>query len=197
VSGVATAWFLITVASGSSSTLRVHAWRTLRSAGAVYLQQSVALLPRRAETEKTVARLIDRVRRDGGEASALAITIADAGDEAAMIERFRAERSDEYGEVCERVPAFVGEIASERARGRATYTEVEESEADLARLRSWLGRIQARDYFDAPGRDRAEAGIEQCARLLAEFEAEALAAEATPRATAATQHLRAVDGGSP
>jgi hypothetical protein len=175
-------WLLVTVSTGSSSTLRVHAWRTLRSLGAVYLQQSVALLPRTADTERTVGRLLDRLKRDGGEGKVLPITIADAGEAEAMVERFRSERTDEYREVCERVPAFLEEIASELARGRATYTEVEESEADLARLQTWLGRITARDYLDASGRQEAEAAIDKCAAQLEEFEAAALAAESASAA---------------
>jgi hypothetical protein len=73
---------------------------------------------------------------------------------------------------------LLAELDQERARGRVTYAEVEESEADLERFRSWLDRIRARDYFDAPGRTEAQAAVERCAAALAAFEAEALAAEA-------------------
>jgi hypothetical protein len=80
--------------------------------------------------------------------------------------------------VCERTPALLAEIATETARGRATYAEVEESEADLDRFRAWLAKIVARDYFDAPGRAAADAAVEDCTRALAQFEAAALSAEA-------------------
>ena len=190
-------WLLVTLTTGSSSTLRVHAWRRLRSLGALYLQNSVSLLPVRPETSKAVAHLVDRVRRGGGEARVLRITLADAGEEAAVVAEFSAERRDEYNEVCSRVPAFLEEITMERGRGRATYTEVEESEADLDRLRKWLGRVQARDYFGAPGRAEAEAAFERCAVELAEFEAEALAAElpaeVVPNSETRPKRLRAVE----
>jgi hypothetical protein len=177
------AWLLVTVSSGASSTLRVHVWRQLRSLGALYLQDSVCLLPERAGTTPLVRRLIDRVRREGGEGRLIPIAITDIGEEGAIVERFRAERTDEYQEICARTPAFLEEIASERRRGRATYTEVEESEADLQRLRTWLNRVRARDYFEAEGRLEAEAAVEQCADLLAAFEVEAFAAEtSTPDA---------------
>jgi hypothetical protein len=92
------------------------------------------------------------------------------------------------------VPAFLDEIAYERGRGRATYAEVEESEADLERLQKWFTRVRARDYFDAPGRSDAEQAVERCAAVLAEFEAEALAAElAGEAAPAAVRHLRALE----
>jgi Protein ChrB, N-terminal len=85
----------------------------------------------------------------------------------------------------------------ERRRGRATYTEVEESEADLERLRRWLQRVRLRDYFDAAGREEAEAAVQRCAELLAAFEAEAFAAEtatADPPSADTEARLRLADG---
>lgn len=193
-------WLLVVVSTGGSSTLRVHAWRRLRSLGALYLQNSVCLLPQRPETTRAVARLLDRVRREGGEGRALAISLAEAEEERRIVAAFSAERSDEYREICSRTPAFLEEIAMERRRGRATYTEIEESEADLQRLRTWLERVQARDYFGAEGRAEAEAAVERCAEAFAQFELEALAAE-QPEADATggrrdtRRHLRAVDDG--
>jgi hypothetical protein len=123
----------------------------------------------------------------------LPIEIADPAEERAVIARFSAERSAEYAEVVSRVPAFLDEIAYERRRGRATYAEVEESEADLGRLRKWLGRVSARDYFDAPGRVEAEQAVERCAEELAVFEAEAFAADfPDPASLEARSNLRAV-----
>ena len=50
-------------------------------------------------------------------------------------------------------------LAHEQARGRATYAEVEESEADLHRFQAWLAKIEARDYFLAPGGDAARTAV--------------------------------------
>jgi len=65
----------------------------------------------------------------------------------------------------------------ETARGRATYAEVEESEADLERFEKWLAAISARDYFDASAGVEARAAVRRCRDALAGFEAAALAAE--------------------
>jgi hypothetical protein len=186
---------LVTVATAGSSTLRVHAWRKLRSLGALYLQNSVALLPDRPETVRAAARLLARLRRSGGEGRVLAIMVCDPEEERALIAQFCAERSDEYAEIVSRVPAFLEEIAYERRRGRATYAEVEESEADLERLQKWLARVTARDYFEAPGWLEAEEAVARCAAELASFEAEALAAELPAEAApTAAPRLRAVEG---
>jgi len=185
-------WLLVSVSTaGAPASLRVQVWRKLRSLGALYLQQSVCLLPDRPEVARAVRRLLDRVRRDGGEGRLLHVTLPDPGELAAVIEDFRRERAVEYAEVLERTPAFLEELATERARGRTTYAEVEESEADLERFRSWLAKIAARDYFGAPNAADARAAVERCAAELAAFEEEALAVEApdppaaTPAAAAA------------
>jgi hypothetical protein len=87
------------------------------------------------------------------------------------------DRDTEYGEVVERTGEFLAEIDREIERNRATYTEVEESEADLERFDRWLASIVARDYFHAPGRQAAEDAIQRCREALAAFEAAAVAAD--------------------
>ncbi len=191
-------WLLITVSTpgGGSSTLRVFAWRKLRSLGAHYLQQSVCLLPATPQTQRAANRLVSRLRSEGGSGELLRINISDPKQEAAIIQAFQRERTDEYGEVVERTKQFHDEIAHERRRGRATYTELEESDADLARHKKWLAAIRARDYFSAPGSEDAEAAVVGCEAALAEFEAEALSAELDGGQNLTALRLHAIDGGA-
>jgi hypothetical protein len=173
------AWLLISVSTaGAAGTLRVQVWRKLRSLGALYLQQSVCLLPEREETTRQVRRLLDRVHQQGGSARSLRVTFPDPVDQQQVIGEFNAARDAEYAEVLDRLPAFGEELALERARGRATYAEVEESEADLERFHSWLAKIGARDYFAAPNGPTARAAVQAAAADLAAFEQAALASEA-------------------
>lgn len=174
-------WLLVSASSaGATDSLRVAVWRKLRSLGALYLHQSVCVLPARSDVERELRRLVDRVRANGGAARVLRITFEDAGEEAQLVAELQAARDDEYGEVVDRVPAFLGELRSERDRDRATYEEVEESEADLERFRAWLAKIDRRDYFAAPRRAEAHAAVERCAAALEAFEAEAFARDAEP-----------------
>jgi hypothetical protein len=191
-------WLLITVSTPSrgSSTPRVYAWRKLRSLGAHYLQQSVCLLPATARTVRETNRLVRRLRAEGGHGEVLRIRLADEGQESALIEGFQRERSDEYREVVERTKEFHEELAYERRRGRLTYAELEESDADLARHQKWLTAIKARDYFAAPGGEQAAAAVAACEQALAEFEAKALSAELDHQhQEPASPRLRAIDGG--
>jgi Protein ChrB, N-terminal len=174
-------WLLVTASSaGATDSLRVAVWRKLRSLGALYLHQSVCVLPARADVEREIRRLVDRVQANGGAARVLRITFADAGEETQLVSELNAARDDEYGEVLDRVPGLLEELRSERDRDRATYEEVEESEADLERFRAWLAKIDRRDYFGAPRRAQAHAAVERCAQALEAFEAEAFARDAQP-----------------
>lgn len=163
--------------SGAPASVRVHVWRKLRSLGAVYLQQSVCLLPARDDVEQEIRRLLDRVEHEGGTGRCLRIAVDDPGGEAQLLAEFQAARDEEYGEVIDRTPAFMQELAMERGRSRVTYAEVEESEADLERFRTWLEKIEKRDYFRAPRGEEARVAVARCADELKAFEAEALSAD--------------------
>jgi hypothetical protein len=188
-------WLVISVSTaGAAGTLRVQVWRKLRSLGALYLQQSVCLLPARAEVMREVRRLADRVHHQGGNSRVLRMSFADPADEQAVVDELNAARDAEYAEVLERLPALRQELADERARGRLTYAEVEESEADLDRFRAWLAKIAARDYFTALGGEAARAAVDDAAAELAVFEDAALRAEVPePTAVRTPQRLQVVE----
>jgi hypothetical protein len=192
-------WLLITVSTpgGGKGAERVYAWRALRRLGSCYLHQSVCVLPSNAETRSAIDKLIDHLHSRDASGEVFVIQFTDHRHEARLIERFQAERSDEYGEVVERTKQFHEELELERGRGRFTYPELEESDADLTRHQKWLEAIRARDYFGAPGGEEATAAVQACERALAEFEQTALAAEFDESSgEPAARRLRAVDGGS-
>jgi hypothetical protein len=190
-------WLLISASTaGGAGTLRVQVWRKLRSLGALYLQQSVCLLPARPEVVREVRRLADRIRHQGGTVRVLSMAFTDPAEEQAVIAELNAARDAEYAEVLERLPELRRELADEQARGNATYAEVEESEADLERFRTWLSKIAARDYFAAPGGQAARDAVDEAAAELAAFEEAALHAEApepAPALGSAPRSLRVVD----
>jgi hypothetical protein len=189
------AWLLIGASTaGAAATLRVQVWRKLRSLGALYLQQSVCLLPARPAVVREVRRLADRIHRQGGTVRILSITFTDSAEEHAVVAELNAARDAEYTELLERLPELRKELADEHARGNATYAEVEESEADLERFRTWLAKIAARDYFVAPRGQAARDAVDEAAAALAAFEDAALRAEAPePTPDGQTPRLRVAD----
>ena len=111
---VARDWLLITVSTppGGTSTLRVYAWRNLRGLGGHYLQQSVCLLPATAKTTRAAARLVTRLRAEGGHGEMLRIRLTDSKQEAAVIDAIQRERTDEYREVVESTRQFHEELSA-------------------------------------------------------------------------------------
>src|SRR5262245_25284024 len=96
-------WILIsTSTAGATGPLRMHIWRKLRSLGALYLQQSVCVLPARDDVARQVRRLTDRIHQQGGAIRVLRMRFADPAEERSVIEEFNAARDAEYAEVLER-----------------------------------------------------------------------------------------------
>jgi hypothetical protein len=184
-------WLLLSISTGRDASLRVFAWRKLRKLGAVYLHQSVCLLPNVSRVTEAIEPVVARIRSQGGRVRILTVALHDRDHEALAAEQ-RGERDDEYGEVVERVPQFLAEIEMETSRGRATYAEVEESEADLERFEKWLASIADRDYFNAPRVADARLAVQQCREALAAFEALALAADTDDDGTAGRSNLTVV-----
>ncbi|MGI8434788.1 MAG: Chromate resistance protein ChrB [Nocardioidaceae bacterium] len=174
-------WLLITASTaGAPASLRVTVWRRLKALGALYLQQSVCLLPACTQTREAVQSLGERVRRDGGSLRTLTLAVTDPDEHAELVGELQDARDGEYAEVLDRLPAFFAELATETTRGRTTFEELEESEVDLARFNSWMAKIAARDYFQAPIGHQARNELALAEQALASF---AALAEATATET--------------
>jgi hypothetical protein len=174
----ASPWTLIAYrAPASPSTSRVSAWRSLHRLGAVYLGPSVCLLPTRLAEPRVLDDLATRVTSAGGSFDVLPITAFEPQAEAIAQARYNEARDAEYAEVVERAEAVGAELAREAAHDKYTFAEVEENEADLARLRRWLRRVVRRDLFGASARGAATAAIERAEAELATFIEQAMARE--------------------
>jgi hypothetical protein len=88
-----------------------------------------------------------------------------------VIRRFNAARDEEYAEIVENVERFEDEIARESRKGKFTFAELEDIEADWEKLQRWRERIAVRDFFGAAGRDEAEAALARGQTALEAFAA--------------------------
>ena len=156
---------------------RTYVWRQLKELGAIYLQQAVGLLPDRPAVRAALDALAERIRAFEGEVSLLETTSPSVEWEQEMICRFNQARDAEYIEVVENVERFEDEIARESQRGKYTFAELEDSEADWEKIERYLARIDARDFFTAPGRAGVVAALERGQAKLEEFAAAVYAHE--------------------
>jgi hypothetical protein len=117
---------------------RVKVRRRLQRLGAVPLKNSVYLLPWGEETLEDFQWLLREIQADGGEATVCRATLLDG-------------LSDTQAEALFRTACDAG------------YAEIErlsrEGDTDPARLRQRMEEVKRVDFFNAPGRERAERAI--------------------------------------
>src|SRR5260370_19037197 len=160
------------------SSARVTAWRRLHRLGGLLVGHAECLVSARLQAEAKVAQVAADLRQAGGELDAYVVESFAAAAEADIEARYNQARDAEYAELIERSQGVVGELEREGARGKFTFAEVEENEADIAKLRRWLRRIQYRDVFGAGNREAAQAAIEAAQSKLNTFVKIASAREA-------------------
>jgi hypothetical protein len=153
----------------SPSSLRVFVWRRMRAAGAAALQQGVWVLPQTPEHEGFLRDVLREAQQQGGSGILLVATPLDADRTAEVVARFRADRDEEYREFEVQCRDFLAEIAKETAARNLTFAALEENEHDLQKLHTWLGKIRARDFFDAPQARAAAAALAACEGALRTF----------------------------
>lgn len=173
------AWVLAVYRTPSApSTARVAAWRGLHALGGLFLGPTVCLLPPGLADGRVLDAIATRVRAAGGTFERFEIESFAEATEVVLRARYNEGRDAEYAEVVERAEGMVEELEREGARDKFTFAEVEENEADLAKLQRWLRRVRARDLFGAPGRAAAVAAVDAAATRLESFTAEAIDREA-------------------
>ena len=161
------------------SRLRATVWRRLKTAGAVYLANSVAVLPESSAAERVLRRLRVEVEEMGGSAQLLrAEALVGQAD---VIAAFNTARDAEYTEVISRCEDFLAEIGKETRAGKFTYAELEENEEDLTKLRGWLDKIRNRDALDAARAHEAISAVQTCAEALDIFAEQVYAADTADR----------------
>ena len=139
---------------------RVAVWRKLKTLGAIYLQDGVAVLPEDAVTREQFEWLQLRVREVGGEASlweALPNTVA---EDRSLVEEFRASREAAYKRLTE---------AADRLRRKATLGS--DRALLLEELRKMEREFRAerqRDYFRSPLRNEAAMVLREVRKVLKE-----------------------------
>lgn len=153
----------------SPSSLRVQVWRRTRAAGGLGLQTGVIMFPRTADHERFARELLAEIERDGGSGSIFVGAPLDPALAAKMVARFRDDRDQEYAEFCERCEGLLAELRKESRGGKYTFAELEENEAELAKLVAWLEKIQARDYFGGSRAGDARAALAACQLAMRDF----------------------------
>jgi hypothetical protein len=120
------------------------------------------VLPHREDLQQHLAQLKADITAGGGEADLLTICIEEPEQNAMLVDRFQQQADQEYQEFLGQCRDFHSELSHEREISNLSFAELEENEAELAKLRSWLPKIRDRDLFDAQGYLEATKAFKAC-----------------------------------
>ena len=163
-------WLLFLAQLPSSpSSARVAVWRRMRTVGATSVLNGTWVLPHTAAHARVFEELLGLVQKHRGSGFVLSVSESAPETDAAIVARFRADRSREYDELAERCTAFLAELRKETQAGKFIFAELEEGEQDLEKLVRWLGKIQRRDFFPDDRQTEAISTVERCRRALEDF----------------------------
>ena len=144
------------------STQRVFVWRKLKTAGVLYLQHSVCLLPDDSSSRKVFDVLKNDIVERKGEARISSILFQVTEEEAGIVSRFQLQADEEYQEFLGRCRDFHKELEMERKKEHFSFAEIEENEFELDKLARWLPKIEARDFFSAKLGSQARTALKAC-----------------------------------
>ena len=161
------AWLLMTYkVPAEPSKLRVGIWRRIRGMGAVYLQNSVCVLPTSADHQRQLRMVQSDIEKGGGEAVIFETTALDAKQEELVVARFKHDRDQDYEEFLDKCADFKREVDKEVQADHYTFAELKENDEDLKKLKGWLDKVKALDFYGAPARAAAEQQLAQCEEQL-------------------------------
>ena len=150
---------------------RVAVWRSLKKAGAVYLQDSVCVMPDRAAERRELDAVLARIDEGGGRYHILPLRKLPAVEEDKLVQLFIDQSAKHYAEIVENCEVnFVKEIEFETFRENYSYEEAEEIRMEFEKICTWFERVQERDWFGAPNQEEARGWLHRCQSLLEEFE---------------------------
>jgi hypothetical protein len=173
---------------------RVAVWRSLKKAGAVYLQDSVCVLPDSDALRVELDAVLARIDESEGRYHLLPLVDLPDEEEEKLVSLFVDQAAKHYAEIVENCEVnFVKEIEFENFRENYTYEEAEEIRMEYEKICTWFERVRERDWFGAANREEARTWLRRCETLLEEFEAKVFDRQSRDDTVATNGvHLRAV-----
>jgi hypothetical protein len=173
----------------------VAVWRSLKKAGAVYLQDSVCVVPDTAGLRAELAPVLSRIDETHGSYHMLPLRKLPDEEDAKLVQLFVDQAAKHYEEIVENCEVnFVKEIEFETFRKNFTYEEAEEIRMEFEKICTWFERVQERDWFSAPNQENAREWLRRCESMLEEFEAKVFDLQGGEGNAEERAHLRALPG---
>lgn len=149
---------------------RVYIWRALKDLGAIYLQQGVALLPNLEHTLTKLTKLDSLVKESlQGKSTLSTLQFINKVDEDAIILEFVTQSNNEYDEFIKNCKLLIYELDMESSENNFTFSELEEGEENLKKLKAWIKKINTRNYFNCANYSDATLILEKAESKVLEY----------------------------
>lgn len=136
-------WVLLVYKIPSHPTrLRAHVWRRLQRCGAVYLQDSVSVVPATSELAENMQWIADEIREVGGDAFLFRATATSPKEESTIEGLFGGVSRAEAGKLLEALRGVEGRL--HRKAGPQVLAEVED---ELRHIRQAALKLRLRSHF--------------------------------------------------
>jgi hypothetical protein len=142
-------WVLLVYKIPSQPTrLRAQIWRRLQRCGALYLQDSVSIVPATSELAENMQWIADEIRELGGEAYLFRATASAPAEDDRIVARFAGASRQEVVRLTEQLRILEARLA--KAASPEACAELED---DLRRLRQAALKLRARSHVPVKEED--------------------------------------------
>ena len=139
--------------------LRLAVWRRLKRVGAVMVHDGLWVLPNDAKTREDFEWLAEEIEERGGSVMLWEARSLPGDQDSAVVLRFRAEAEERYASIAQAAK----KVARKGKRRGFSPQSIEKAMQQLRGLERALRLERRRDYFRAPGRQRAEETLQVAA----------------------------------
>jgi hypothetical protein len=125
--------------------LRAHVWRKLQRCGAIYLQNSVSIVPATSELAENMQWIADEIRELGGESYVFRATASSPAQERQIERLFSAASRLQAQKLLEALRGL-----EQRTRRAAGLQDLNTAEEELRRIHQAALKLRLRSHFPAP-----------------------------------------------
>ena len=143
-------WVLLVYKIPSHPTrLRAQVWRRLQRCGAIYLQDSVSIVPATSELAENMQWIADEIREVGGEAYVFRVLPTSPTQERQIERLFGAASRAQSQKLLDALQGL-----EERSRGAADLKDLNAVEEELRRIRQAALKLRLRSHFPVPEEEK-------------------------------------------
>lgn len=129
-----------------TSKCRVKIWRELKEYGMVSISNGTSVIPYSSDLMEKIKDIASLIKENGGQA-VIGIMEFEEQNKQEIVNLFTAKREEEFMELQKECNKLVSEITWLIDNSKFRFSELEENEEELKKLRNWFQKICDRDFF--------------------------------------------------